>query len=163
MKNIFFATVLLLSTTLDVFAQRTDLKTGINQTINSYYNVKDALAKSDANKANQLAKVLNEEIHTLDKAKLSKADLVFTNKMDYDSKHISEVVDIAHQREHFNSLSTSLYYLIKDLHVNERIVFRMICSINKQYFLSDKPAGADPYFGATRFTTVSEKIQPGNK
>jgi hypothetical protein len=163
MRNIFFATVLLLGSTFNIFAQGKELKTGINQIINSYYDVKDALAKSDANKANQLAKNLNVKIHALDKAKLSKADLVFTNKMDYDSKHISEVVDIAHQREHFNSLSTNLYYLIKDLHMNERFVFRMICSINKQYFLSDKPAGADPYFGATRFTTVGEKIQPGNK
>ncbi|SDF76506.1 Protein of unknown function [Mucilaginibacter pineti] len=163
MKNIFFATVLLLASTSNVFAQETDLKIGINQTISSYYNVKDALAKGDAKKANQLAKVLNVKVHALDEAKLTKADLVFKNKMDYDSKHISEVVDIAHQREHFNSLSTNLYYLIKDLHLNDRTVFRMICSINKQYFLSDKPVGADPYFAATHFTTVSEKIQPANK
>lgn len=163
MKNIFFAIVLLLAATFNGFAQGTDLRTGINQTINSYYAVKDALAKSDANKANQLAKVLNGKIHALEKAKLSKTDVAFINKLDYDSKHISEVIDIAHQREHFNSLSANLYYLIKDVHMNERLIFRLICSINKEYFLSDKPTGADPYFGATRFTTVSEKIEPGNK
>jgi hypothetical protein len=79
-------------------------------------------------------------------------------KLEFDSRHISEVNKIDHQREHFASLSNNLYTLVKKLKVNSTVLYRQYCTMTKRYFLSESDKGKDPYMGMANCSKVTETL-----
>lgn len=121
-----------------------------------YYDLKNALVSGDAvsaaNKAGALLKAINgTDPKTLPAAE-QKALTALQPKLSYDARHISEVQDIHHQREHFANLSLNMYALAKATRLSTQPIYKDYCPMKKTYWLSSESAIKNPYFGSQMLT-----------
>jgi hypothetical protein len=134
----------------------------INQVISDYLAVKDALAGGDGNLALSHARELLAAVKSVAPATLSadqrKTWLSFEPKLEYDSRHISEVNRVEHQREHFVTLSDNLYMALKGLKLNQTTLYRQYCTMDKHYYLSQSEKGKDPYMGMDNCSKVADTL-----
>lgn len=111
--------------------------------LNSYLEIKDALVKTDGEAASKAAGKLVEALGE------NKDNLA--QKIRFDAEHISETKDAGHQRDHFNTLSDSIYALVKATGANDSKLYRQYCPMamdNKgAYWLSAEKQVNNPYFG----------------
>ncbi|MDR3697677.1 DUF3347 domain-containing protein [Mucilaginibacter sp.] len=147
---------------IPVKAQNAALNKSINTVITNYLALKNALIAADGNTAENKAKVLLASINEVSKADFTAKQLaLWTNyepKLEFDSRHISEVNALPHQREHFASLSNNLFAVLKELKLNEKPIYRQYCIMKRQYFLSDATGGKDPYMGMEHCSKVTETL-----
>lgn len=82
-------------------------------------------------------------------------------KLAFDARHISEVKDISHQREHFANLSLNMFTLAKSAKISAQPVYEAYCPMKKAYWLSNEQAIKNPYYGSQMLTcgSVKETIQ----
>lgn len=149
MKTLFkFWTVhvLVLIVTGSVSAQE---KTAAVSPLQAYYEVKDALISSNASVAGTKATALINAIKANEKTNASK---VLRDKILFDAEHIAESKDIEHQRDHFTSLSTDFYALVKAVKLNDKPVYYAYCPMKKSYWLSEGEAIKNPYYGNKMLT-----------
>jgi hypothetical protein len=130
--------------------------------LTSYYDVKDALVATNAAKAKAKAADLLAAIGKVDAAKLSAADKKALAAAKTEAGHISESTDVDHQREHFEVLSKNVIQLSKSTKPAKTYVqFCPMAADGKgAYWLSDKKAVRNPYYGAKMLTCgkVTEEI-----
>jgi len=130
--------------------------------LTSYYEVKDALVATDAAKAKAKAADLLAAIGKVDAAKLSAADKKALASAKTEATHIGESTDVDHQREHFEGLSKNVIQLTKSTKPAKTYV--QFCPMAAEgkgaYWLSDKKAVRNPYYGAKMLTCgkVTEEI-----
>ena len=119
--------------------------------LTSYYELKDALVNSDAAAASAKAAILLQIVNEIDMKPLSgpeqKAFKPLQTKLSYDARHISEVKDLNHQREHFANLSATMYTLAKSAKLSDQPIYRDYCPMKKSYWLSRELEIKNPYFG----------------
>ncbi len=143
-------------------AKAQDLTASLNSVINNYVSLKNALITGNGNTAEIKAKALLAAINTVPKNRMNSKQLTVWNKyeakLQFDSRHISEVARVEHQREHFASLSNNLYEVLKALKLNQEIIYREYCKMNKQYYLSETSGGKDPYMGMALCSKVVETL-----
>src|ERR1700689_4221853 len=86
-------------------AQDAALGKSVNQIIDNYIGLKNALINADGAAAQNNAKELLAAINAIPTKGMSSTQLNLWNKyeakLQYDSRHISEVDRVPHQREHF--------------------------------------------------------------
>lgn len=120
--------------------------------LSSYYRVKDALFAGDAAGAAQRSGELLAALNNVDTKALSSAEqaafLLLKDKLAYDARHISEVTDIHHQREHFASLSANMATLAKAVPLSDEPVYEDYCPMKKAHWLSSSETIKNPYFGS---------------
>jgi hypothetical protein len=125
----------------------------LNTVLTGYYNVKDALVKSDSKSAAAASASLLTSITNVDRSAIPAKDQVaFTklqDKLAYDARHISESSDIHHQREHFTSLSANMVTLAKQTHLALQPIYEDYCPMKKTYWLTSDTAIQNPYYGPT--------------
>ncbi len=152
-----------LLTVLTVKAQE---KTTDNTILTAYFDVKNALANDDAAATNTKADVLLKAINNFKTDQLSATDKTvwakYAEKLKFDTRHIAENKEIAHQREHFNTLSQNLYEAVKALKLNTTTVYRQYCPMKKSYWLSETSAIKNPFYGSQMLTcgSVKEALAP---
>lgn len=117
--------------------------------LQAYYEVKDALISSNASIAGTKATALINAIKANEKTNASK---VLRDKILFDAEHIAESKDIEHQRDHFTSLSTDFYALVKAVKLNDKPVYYAYCPMKKSYWLSEGEAIKNPYYGNKMLT-----------
>lgn len=117
--------------------------------LQAYYEVKDALISSNAGVAGTKATALINAIKANEKTNASK---VLRDKILFDAEHIAESKDIEHQRDHFTSLSTDFYVLVKAVKLNDKPVYYAYCPMKKSYWLSGGEAIKNPYYGNKMLT-----------
>jgi hypothetical protein len=139
-------------------AQENDLAKATDKAIDNYLAVKDALATGDGNAASAKAKLLLASWASFPKKGLDATSLALLPKLEYDSKHISEVSLVRHQREHFSSLSGNIYTLLKKLKLNKSTLYWEYCTMEKKYYLSGSEAGKDPYMGMANCSQTKETL-----
>jgi len=71
----------------------------------------------------------------------------YLDKLKFDSRHISEVNILEHQREHFVSLSKNMYEVLKGLKANTNTLYEQYCPMKKAYWLSEMATIENPYYG----------------
>jgi hypothetical protein len=149
MNKYFFLVVLFAMTYVYVQAQQPVL----NTVLTSYYNVKDALAKSDPKGAADASAVLLKSISTIDMSAIPAKDhmayMKLQDKLAFDARHISESTDINHQREHFTSLSANMVTLAKQASLSREAIYEDYCPMKKSYWLSSDSTIQNPYYGKT--------------
>jgi hypothetical protein len=122
----------------------------------AYYKVKNALISGDGNTTSAKAKDLLAAISAFPADKLSAADKTtwtkYAAKLQFDARHIAENNSIAHQREHFASLSENMFATIKGLKLNTATVYRAYCPMKKSYWLSEAAAIKNPYYAEEMLT-----------
>ncbi|GAC1305269.1 MAG: hypothetical protein NVSMB24_13980 [Mucilaginibacter sp.] len=132
-------------------AQKSTSVNTINKITNAYLAVKNSLAADDATAAARNAKELFNTLAS-DPGKTLKPDQQkllngYLEKLKFDSRHISEVTALEHQREHFASLSKNLYEVLKGLKMNAATVYEQYCPMKKAYWLSESETIKNPYYG----------------
>ena len=155
-KNIFLGIALIL--VQQGLAQTNILAKPINTIIDNYVSLKDALIIPDGKQASAAAKVLLTNLTALPASGLNTQQTALVEKLKFDSRHISEVNLVAHQREHFASMSNNLFILLKDIKLNQKTIYRQYCTMKQQYFLSTTADGKDPYMGMANCSKVKQTL-----
>ncbi|RFZ83093.1 DUF3347 domain-containing protein [Mucilaginibacter terrenus] len=156
MKKIFLlvAVMATVSTQL-LFAQDTK-STALTPLLTSYYDVKDALIKSNSADAATHAGEFLKAVKGVDMKSLPASDMtVFMDlqeKLAFDARHISESRDIAHQREHFANFSVNFFKLAKAVKLTGQPVYYAYCPMKKSYWLSAEAGIKNPYYGSQMLT-----------
>jgi copper chaperone CopZ len=132
-----------------------------------YFELKDALITSDGNVSAAKAKALFKSIHAVkmdDLATDAKAAwLKFQPKLSLDVEQIKDTTEIEHQREHFATLSTNMYALMK-VAKPETEVFYDHCPMYNEgkggNWLSKEEAIKNPFYGSSMLTCgkITEKV-----
>ncbi|MGY4386500.1 hypothetical protein ACVWYN_003555 [Pedobacter sp. UYP24] len=153
-------TVLLSMTFLFAFgatkAQDAAATTSVNNVINAYLGVKNALIASNNETTRSKAKELLNMISAVPADKLTAAQkktwAAYTDKLKFDSRHISESAAIDSQREHFAILSKNMFELVKGLKLNATTLYEQYCPMKKATWLSETMAIKNPYYGSQMLT-----------
>ncbi len=121
----------------------------------SYFSLKDALVKTDGSTASLKAKDLQTAINSVKMDKLSMdvhtAWMRVLNDLKEDAEHINGTKDIAHQRDHFMSLSKNIYELIKIAKPAETVYYQFCPMANNgkgANWLSRESGIKNPYYGS---------------
>ena len=142
--------------------------TGIKKVLNAYIQLKDALVKSDALNASTSAKALLTSIEAVNMSEMTAAShtqwMKVLNDLKEDAEHISETKEITHQRDHFMSLLTNLYSVIKVSKLGTPVFYEFCPMANKgkgANWLSLENKIKNPYYGNQMLTCgkVVETIQ----
>jgi len=143
------------------FSQVKAQDTSKDVVINAYFGVKNALISGNSTETSTKAKVLLTAVKSFPIAQLSAdqkaAWTKHTEKLQFDARHISESNDIAHQREHFASLSENMFAVLKATKLNTAPVYRDYCPMKKSYWLSETAAIKNPYYGNQMLTCGEAK------
>ncbi len=143
-------------------------KTSINQVLNTYITLKDALVKTDAAGASVFAKELLSSIDAVNMTELDATThtqwMKVVNDLKEDAEHISETKEITNQRDYFMNLSKNLYAVIKVSKSETPIYYQFCPMANKgkgANWLSLENKIKNPYYGNQMLTCgkVVETIQ----
>lgn len=152
MKKIFLLVAFIATASTQLlFAQGTK-STVLTPLLASYYDIKDALIKSNSADAAVHAGEFLKAVTSVDMKSLPAADMTAfmaaQEKLAFDSRHMSESKDIAHQREHFANFSINFFNLVKAVKLTDKPVYYAYCPMKKSYWLSSEDAIKNPYYGS---------------
>jgi len=125
----------------------------------SYFELKDALVKTDGNSASVKATAL---LTAINKVKMNKLEMEVhmvwmkvLNDLKEHSEHIADTKDIKHQRDHFMDLSKKMYELIK-VSKQETPTYYQHCPMANNGkgadWLSKENTIKNPYYGSQMLT-----------
>lgn len=125
-----------------------------NQMVEHYIHLKNAMVASNSVEAKAGAKGMLDAIATIDTLKLTAEQKLVLNaqigKIKEDANHIIDNDDINHQRGHLNTLSKSIYNLIKSFG-SEKTLYYEFCPMannnNGGHWISEIEEIKNPYFG----------------
>lgn len=125
----------------------------------AYFMLKDALVEGDNKKAGGIAAQLKQAIKTVKMEKLAPAEhdvwMKLMPDLASDAEHIAESKDIAHQRDHFMSLSKNLYTLMTVAKPEKPVYYQQCPMANNgkgANWLSRESGIRNPYLGAQMLT-----------
>ena len=81
----------------------------------------------------------------------------YADKLSFDSRHISETNAIDHKREHFATLSSNLFVVLKDFKLNTITLYKQYCAMKKFYWVSETASLKNPYYGNAMLTCGENK------
>lgn len=168
LKSIILSFTLLVAFTTTK-AQDLAANTAVNNVITTYLGVKNSLTADNNATTKTNAKELLAAITAVPADKLTpeqkKIWAAYTNKLEFDSRHISESDAIDHQREHFTSLSKNMYEVVKGLKLNSTTIYEQYCPMKKATWLSETSAVKNPYYGKQMLTCgkTTETLAPAAK
>ncbi|MFI5161304.1 MAG: DUF3347 domain-containing protein [Sphingobacteriales bacterium] len=132
-------------------ARPVDVKSSINTVLKSYLDIKNALATDNSKAANDAAKNFTVALKAVPVSQMDNKQKAvwqqYAEKLRFDGEHISESTAIAHQREHFGSLSPNLYAVLKAFKNNELVVYQQYCPMVKKIWISESSTIKNPYLG----------------
>jgi len=147
----YFLAILFLMATAQIKAKPADLKASVNAVVKSYLNIKNALAADNSKAANDAAKQFTAALKEIQQdqmdAKQKDTWTKYAEKLRFDGEHIIESAEIAHQREHFSSLSANLYAVLKAFKDNDAPLYQQYCPMAKKTWLSELSTIKNPYLG----------------
>jgi copper chaperone CopZ len=134
-------------------------KNQLQPVFDSYFELKDALIKTDGNSASAKASVL---LSAINKVKMDKLEMEIhmvwmkvLNDLKEHSEHIADTKDIKYQRDHFMDLSKNIYDLIK-VSKQETPTYYQHCPMANDGkgadWLSKENAIKNPYYGSQMLT-----------
>jgi hypothetical protein len=151
-----FIAVLAVFAMTTLFSRLSAQQLALAPVLTDYYNVKDALANSDAKAAAGNAAILLKAIDGVDMSAIPARDhmayMALKDKLAFDARHISESTDINHQREHFASLSANMVSLAHKTTLSDQPIYEEYCPMKKRSWLSNDAAIKNPYYGGSMLT-----------
>lgn len=165
MKKILVILALLSFTISSVTkAQSVVAKREFNNTLNAYFETKNALAKDNATLANESVKGLIKNIDEFPVKTLSTAQQTLWTKeaavIKKSAVAISTEKAIAAQRKSFWALSSAMLKLASEFQMNGKDVYVQYCPHAKKSWLSEVEAIQNPYYGSMMYSCgeVTETI-----
>lgn len=124
-----------------------------------YFEVKDALVKTDGKTASNKAKELTAAIKKVEMKQLTPEQHEVWMKVQADltedAEHISDTGDAKHQRDHFVTLSSAIYKLQKVSKTSAPVYYQFCPMANGgkgANWLSKEKAIKNPYYGSQMMT-----------
>ena len=161
MKSIpkgLMAIVLLLSVTVSI-AQDKKQANELKPVFDNYFQVKDALVKSNGKTAAAESAELLAAIKAVKMESLSEAEhaawMKVLPELKEDAEHISETNDAGHQRDHFTTLSKNVYEILKVSSIGVPVYYQHCPMANKGKgadWLSLESGIKNPYYGSQMLT-----------
>lgn len=144
---------------------QTTVSNPIAEVYADYIGLKNSLTKDNADSAAAYAKKLFKDIDKVQMDKLSATQhtawMKYNTKLSYDAEHIKGTAELEHQREHFISLSKSMYDLLKAFNTNTENVYYQFCPMANDgkgaYWISENSKIVNPYFGKQMLSCGSTK------
>lgn len=165
MKSLLIIATLFLST---FFSQAQSVQTpakfksSLNQMLDEYLEMEEALLSGNSEKAGEEAKELNEVMSKMKTDSLTKEQLASFQKqaakIQHNAEHIEENnKNYPHQLEHFDYLTDEFYSLLKAFSFNNKPIYYNYTKEgnegNSAHWLTDKDDLKNPYFkGAVKNT-----------
>jgi len=104
-------------------AQVNSLKVAITKVTESYTGIKNALAAEDGDAASIKAKELLGALNEVPVKKMTPSQSALWKKyygqLIFDTRHISEVARVHHQKEHFGRLTENLHTILTGFKMNK--------------------------------------------
>ncbi|TPD70565.1 DUF3347 domain-containing protein [Flavobacterium microcysteis] len=140
-------------------ATRQQEQNQLKAVFDNYFDVKDALVKTEGKLASDKAKGLVKAINAVKMNELKMEEhnvwMKVLNELKEDAEHVSETTDAEHQRDHFITLSKSIYELLK-VSKYEVPVYYQFCPMANDgkgaNWLSKENAVKNPYYGSQMLT-----------
>ncbi len=124
-----------------------------------YFEIKDALVKTDGKSASAKAKELLSAIKKVEMNKLTSEQhevwMKVQANLTEDAEHISDTGDAKHQRDHFVTLSSAIYKLQKVSKSTAPVYYQFCPMANGgkgANWLSKEKAIKNPYYGSQMMT-----------
>lgn len=137
------------------------LKKDINQLLETYYALKNALVASNASLANAKAIGFLDAMSRLPQAGLSKEQLNYlvaeSAKIKVNVQVIAASKDLAKQRSQLNNFSNTFFELVKFFNANSAPMMKQYCPMKDAYWISNENAIKNPYYGNEMLTCGSVK------
>ncbi len=156
MKKIFLLVALIATTTTQLLFAQDTKSTPLTPLLASYYDIKDALIKSNSTETATHAAAFLKAVNSVDLKSLPAAEIATfmaaQEKLALDARHISESKDIAFQREHFANFSTTFYKMAKAVKLTDKPIYYAYCPMKKSNWLSSEAAIKNPYYGSSMLT-----------
>lgn len=151
------AIIVLLSITV---SRAQDKKTSELQPVfDNYFQLKDALVKSSGKTAATESAELLAVIKAIKTESLTPEEyaswIKVSSELTEDAEHISETNDVGHQRDHFVSLSKSIYELLKVSKLDTPVYYQFCPMANNRKganWLSKESTIKNPYYGSQMLT-----------
>ncbi len=149
MKKIFLSVVIIAGAFLQPGFTQNAAVTQTSPLLTSYYNLKDALVKSNSNTAAVSASEFVKALSEMDKEKVNDES---RKVLLADAEAVSKSKDIKVQREKFATLSVNMFELAKTVNLTTEPVYQQFCPMKKTYWLSNEAAIKNPYYGSQMLT-----------
>lgn len=150
MKAIKFLVIALLIS--GITKAETPAATSVNKVLTAYIAIKNALVADNSKLANEKAKEFTAALKEVNPAQMDAKQKAtwqaYGEKLRFDGEHIGESDKIAHQREHFTSLSKNIIAVTKALNVNAITLYEQYCPMKKASWLSETEAVRNPFYGS---------------
>ena len=164
MKNTIFIMLALIASTFSAHAQSkksqsvefesTDsiLSAQLNNVLNVYYQIKDALVHDNEKLVAAKAKEFGSALDAVDMKRMSSPEHTFfmplQEKLAYDAEHISKAPNLDHMREHFGPFSKNIWTMVKAFKANNGIsAYQQYCPMQKATWVSNEEGIKNPYYG----------------
>lgn len=133
----------------------------ITELLTAYYGIKNALVADDGVTASHQAGSFLGSVEDVSKSSLGSAQQKVWQEQKATlisaSEAISKTDDVTKQREQLNSLSGSMFAILKTLDEFEAPVYYQYCPMKKAYWLSHEKDIKNPYYGQKMLTCGSVK------
>jgi hypothetical protein len=147
----YLAAIILFVAVNKANATPADVNEAINNVLKSYLGIKNALVTDNSQVANDEAKKFTAALKEIPVGQMDAKQKTewtkYAEKLRFDGEHISESTAIAHQREHFGSLSGNIYAVLKAFPINDVVIYKQYCPMAKQSWISESATIKNPYYG----------------
>ncbi|RZL49429.1 MAG: DUF3347 domain-containing protein [Pedobacter sp.] len=155
MKKVLVFIALFIIAGVSVKAQSVVAKREFNNTLKTYFETKNALAKDNAVLASETVKSLIKNIDGFPVKTLTAAQQVLWKTESANIKKaalsISTEKVLKEQRKSFWPLSTAMLKLAKALKLNNNDVYVQYCPMAKKSWLNDVEAVQNPFYGSMMY------------
>lgn len=129
-------------------AQDTATKSRLNELLQSYYTIKDALVSGNANAASAGATAFVKNINGISYQVISEGNISALVK---DAGAIADAKDLKVQRQYFANFSSNMAEVAK-VKLSGPPVYIQYCPMKKASWLSNEKAIKNPYYGSSMLT-----------
>ncbi len=143
----------------------TTVSNPITEVYADYIGLKNSLTKDNADSAAAYAKQLFKDIDKVQMDKLTATQhttwMKYKTNLFNDAERINGTANLENQREHFISLSKTMYDLLKAFNTNTETVYYQFCPMANDgkgaYWISENSKIVNPYFGKQMLSCGSTK------
>ncbi|QNK62835.1 DUF3347 domain-containing protein [Pedobacter sp. PAMC26386] len=166
MKKVILGLTLFLGIfTQPVLAQKAKVSGKFNQSLKSYYVLKNALAADKSEEAPKLAQALQLAVKEVPHQGFAEAKqhvlwMKESAVIQQQASELAKTTDLKSQRKSFEGISIAFIKLVKELKLNDQEVFVQYCPMGKYSWLNEVKEVQNPYYGSQMFDcgTVKDTI-----
>lgn len=158
MKKMFLIAALIATAFTTTQAQDSATSKRLNEVLESYYHIKDALVAGDSKSASESALSFIKNLNGISYTVMAEGNV---NTLLTDAGIIADAKKIDRQRAAFANFSTNMAEVVRALKFASAPVFIQYCPMKKTYWLSNEKEIKNPYYGSSMLTCgkVTETIQ----